>query len=90
MEQSVYTEESVEIKPGDMLFMYTDGLFEIMNKDREMFGSERINSALRACTTTDTSVMLLSILQSAFKFAGIESKSMLADDLTMSFVELKS
>ena len=89
VEHVEYSEKSERIEPGDMLFMYTDGLLEMKNKEKEMFGPERIHQALSACKTCDTSVMLLSILRSAFRFAGIESKSMLADDVTMSFVEVK-
>ena len=89
MEQAVYTEERISVRPGDMLFMFTDGLVEIKNKEKEMFGPERVDSALRACDTNDTSIMLLGVLQSAFRFAGIESKSMLADDVTMSFIEVR-
>lgn len=36
----------IELRPGDSLFMRTDGVDETMNPEREMFGSERLLALL--------------------------------------------
>jgi len=41
-------EESVELKPGDVFLLYTDGLTEAMNAQRAMWGDEAMRAALAA------------------------------------------
>ncbi len=43
-----YTEESVDLSPGDLLTIYTDGITEANSPDGEEFGKERLAEAL--CT----------------------------------------
>ena len=38
---------SFQMLPGDILVLYTDGLTETMNKNREQFGKERVRALLR-------------------------------------------
>ena len=84
-----YSENSVKVEPGDLLFLYTDGLAEIKNEDRAMFGQDRINNVLRTLKEDDHHIMLNEILNYAYKYAGITNESMQMDDITMSFIELK-
>ena len=53
-----YSERSVRVDPGDLLFLYTDGLAEIKNEDKTMFGQDRINQALRSLKGDDHHKML--------------------------------
>jgi len=41
-----YVEASIEIRPGKMLFLYTDGLTEAIDPDKAMFGRERMEAEL--------------------------------------------
>ena len=38
-EHSAYEQETVQMKPNDLLFLYTDGLSEALNVDGEEFGA---------------------------------------------------
>ena len=89
MESTIYHEESIKVEPGDLLFLYTDGLSEIKNREREMFGQNRINDLLMESAHEDHQRMMEEILDTACSFGDISSKSMQADDITLSFVELK-
>src|SRR5215813_1573243 len=44
----VYEQALIETKPGDLLFAYTDGLTEALNRNGEEFGEQRIKEALKA------------------------------------------
>ena len=48
MEDVPYTEHSVELKKGDSLFIFTDGVTEATNKDEELFGEERLLLKMQA------------------------------------------
>ncbi len=45
-EDFVYTESSLQLKPGDQIFAYTDGVTEAENKSDELFEEERMFSIL--------------------------------------------
>ena len=84
-----YSENSIRVDPGDLLFLYTDGLAEIKNNDKAMFGQDRINDVLRSLDGSDHHLMLNTVLDRVYNYANISNESMQADDITMSFIELK-
>jgi len=88
-ETTSYSENSIRVDPGDLLFLYTDGLAEVKNGDKEMFGQDRINEALRSVESGDLDAMLDEMLKKAYNYADIHNESMQKDDITMSFIELK-
>ena len=45
-----YEEAAVELRPGDTLALYTDGITEAKSPDGEMFGVEGMEKAIRACS----------------------------------------
>ena len=57
--------ESVQLKmePGDIGLMYTDGLNEAMNKEREQFGYERIRDSVRRHAHDSSEVIIESLFQ---------------------------
>jgi len=47
-EHAVYEQETVQMKPNDLLFLYTDGLSEALNVEGEEFGANRIMDTLKS------------------------------------------
>lgn len=57
--EQVYTQASLQLQPGDLLLLYTDGITETMTPPkgddyREMFGLSRLNALLLDCKTCST------------------------------------
>ncbi len=46
VEQSTYPTSEFALRPGDCLLLYTDGIYEVFNGDRE-FGMEGMTNTLR-------------------------------------------
>ena len=46
LKQASYTANETVLAPGDMLYLYTDGITEANNTDQEMFGSDRLLKVL--------------------------------------------
>ncbi len=46
LEQTVYTQREIVLQPGDMVFLYTDGVTEANNTREEMYGEDRLLSVL--------------------------------------------
>jgi sigma-B regulation protein RsbU (phosphoserine phosphatase) len=47
-EHAAYEQETVQMKPNDLLFLYTDGLSEALNMEGEEFGANRIRETLKS------------------------------------------
>ena len=43
---STYRESVIELKPGDRLYLYSDGILEAMNSEDELFGPDRVVEVL--------------------------------------------
>ncbi len=46
IETASYEEKQMNLSPGEMLFFYTDGVTEAMNKDKELYSEERLQATL--------------------------------------------
>jgi serine phosphatase RsbU (regulator of sigma subunit) len=68
----------VQLFPGDILAIYTDGITEASNHDEEEFGEERLTSLLRLNNGLNASELLQRILKSVQEFSPGEQ----GDDLT--------
>ncbi len=68
------------LPPNSALFLYTDGLTEAINKERKMFGIDRVKEVLRASAATEPKPLLDAISASVHQFVGNAEQS---DDLTM-------
>ena len=74
-----YSEQTAEIAPGMILFLYTDGLTEAENAQHELFGKERVSNVVS--TFSGTSLQLIETMTEAVhQFVGDTEQS---DDLTM-------
>jgi len=64
-----YTQDSIDLKPGDLLVAFTDGISETMNATEEEWGEERFIESLKACAGLPAAGILSSIMQAADAFA---------------------
>ena len=58
MEGMKYREKSIELKPGDLLFIYTDGVTEAENASHELFGEERLAACLESSAGMEPEEMI--------------------------------
>jgi serine phosphatase RsbU (regulator of sigma subunit) len=70
---------SLELAPGDLLLLATDGFFEWANAREERFGTERLGQTVRAAREKSAAEIIASLHQEVLRFAG-GTKQM--DDLT--------
>jgi sigma-B regulation protein RsbU (phosphoserine phosphatase) len=65
-EESVWAAESVVIRPGDQLVIYTDGVIEAKAEDGERFGGERLRHGVAACTRPEAVISHVETALAAF------------------------
>ena len=80
MPGSKYKEYTVDLKPGDRIFVYTDGVPEANNKENKMFGTDRILVALNSDPDTSAEGLIKNVRASVGDFVKDAEQF---DDLTM-------
>ena len=81
MEGLHFPVERLTLSPGDMLFLYTDGVTEAMNEKREIFTGERLHAALSAQPTEKTAEEILAAVRGAVDAHANGAEP--SDDVTM-------
>jgi sigma-B regulation protein RsbU (phosphoserine phosphatase) len=76
-----YSAATVPLSPGDRLFLFTDGLYEVTDAEGEEFGHGRLRGAIAGLGSVATTVLLDQILANVKKFG--EAGSGLADDICL-------
>jgi sigma-B regulation protein RsbU (phosphoserine phosphatase) len=74
-----YETASVELKPGDVLVFFTDGVVEAFNESGEEFGNARWLSAIRNLPDWDAQQTLQFLMKRVDEFVGATRQS---DDIT--------
>ena len=80
MEDIPLREYEIEMKAGDRLFVYTDGVPEAINEKEEAYGTERLTKKLNQLKDVPEEQTLESVLRDIRNFAGAAEQF---DDITM-------
>ncbi len=79
-EKAQYQNRAFEMRPGDCLFVYTDGVPEAQNANKEMFGEGRLIDALNQHPDAVPEELLSNVRKAVDDFVGEAPQF---DDLTM-------
>lgn len=80
-----YVENAVKLDPGDRIYIYSDGIYEVMNAKAEMFGQERFAESLSQARDVELDESLTQAFQDIKRWNG---DSRLEDDVTMLAFEI--
>ena len=86
LEKSVYKEYALMLEPGAKLFVFTDGVSEAMNEEKEQFGVQRILDSLNEVPDAAPEEILPHVRTSVDGFVKDAEQF---DDLTMLCLEYK-
>ena len=75
-----FREHDFEMKPGDRLFVYTDGVAEAMNSERVLFGTDRMLAVLNGNQNASPRQVLENVTNGINAFVGDAEQF---DDITM-------
>jgi sigma-B regulation protein RsbU (phosphoserine phosphatase) len=82
---TVYTASSGDIKPGQIIFLGTDGIWEARNTKGEVFGKERLQQVIHINSRESARTIVLSVLDAVEDFRG---KGAQEDDLTSVIIKI--
>ena len=80
-----YEEVTIQLKSGDKIFLFTDGVNEAENKNSEFFTNARLEKALREYSTSEDNSLIVSVRKSLAEFTNGAEQS---DDVTMLTLEI--
>jgi sigma-B regulation protein RsbU (phosphoserine phosphatase) len=80
MEGITYKEGRFSLAPGDLLFLFTDGVTEATNVNNELFGDERLETALASQAEAEPEALISTVIDEVGTFEGDAPQF---DDITM-------
>ena len=87
MEGVRYRAGEITLKPGDRIFLYTDGVTEATNPENELYGEERLLSFMDRNGALETTKLLPALKANIDAFVGEAPQF---DDITMLLLDYKS
>lgn len=79
-EDAKFGKRQLELKPGETLLVYTDGVTEAMNPKRELFGEDRLKEAVRGQASLSAEQLAQKVVAAVARFANGAEPS---DDITL-------
>lgn len=80
LECSRYSQNSLQLAKGDVLFLYTDGVTEAMNEQDELYGERRLQEVLNKVKDKSMEEICQAVREDVALFVGRAPQS---DDITM-------
>lgn len=85
-ENAVYEQDTIKLKHGDLLVLYTDGITEEFNANGDQFGEDRLLQYIIKHRDLDSELIIRNIMDEVNKFSSNVSQS---DDMTMVVIKRK-
>ena len=79
-EEFKYSTHSLQLRPGDAIVLYTDGITEAANRDYELFGDARLEKVLARHPDGDCASIVAEVFGAVVEFAGPAPQS---DDIAL-------
>lgn len=87
MDGAVYRKDEIQLRPGDELFLYTDGVTEAADKSHALFGEARLLEALNSVAEESVEARCKTVKRAIDEFVGGAEQF---DDITMLSVRFNS
>ncbi len=84
VKNTAFEEDCLSLKPGDLLFIYSDGITEAMNKCGEEYGEDKTADFLYQHQQLEASDLVEKIVSAVERFAGDYSQK---DDMTLVIIK---
>lgn len=86
LENTVYRERTLQLQPGDMMYLYTDGVTEAETARHELFGEDRLLACFAGADRAGAAEMIDRVKRAVDSFVGGNDQF---DDMTMLCFKLK-
>ena len=84
MEGMTYKKQTIQLSPGDRIFLYTDGVTEASDKDNNLYGEERLFNKLQDTKDDNIKDIIVKVNEDIDKYKGEVAQF---DDITMLLIQ---
>ena len=85
-EDYIFKEENMDLQTNDILFLYTDGVTEAFNMEKDLYSEEQLLEFLNSIATVDDCQTIdKKVIESIDTFAGSAEQS---DDITLLTIKI--
>ena len=84
--EALLEEDRVDLRSGDVIVLYTDGITEAMNPESDLFGDSRLSRIVEEHGHLDSSELRERILREIEAFVGAADQH---DDMTMILIKVE-
>ena len=77
---TVYKNDRIDLHPGDLLLLYTDGVNEAMDEDRIIYSNERLIDTVTDRKSDSAEGLVSLVMESVKRYSGEQPQS---DDITI-------
>lgn len=88
--EAAYTSAEIHLQAGDRCLLYTDGLFEATDGDRNEFGKPRLGQFLRAHAELPAPQLAAALLEDVARWSGHSVGRRQEDDITLLVLDFKN
>lgn len=85
IDDATYESKKIQLKPGDLIYSFTDGVTEAMNKESVLYSEKRLEDFLKENCKLSATDMIKQSFESVHGYAGEAQQS---DDITMLTIKL--
>jgi sigma-B regulation protein RsbU (phosphoserine phosphatase) len=85
MDDNEYEKSEIQLRRGDRLLLYTDGVTEAINPDKKMYGIDRLSALLDQSDKDSPDEVLRKVLDDVNRFASGKPQF---DDITLLMLEI--
>ena len=85
IEEATYSESTIDLAPGDRIFVYTDGVTEAEDPDQNLFGTERLAKDLLDSANLPLDASVSSVPESVTAWSGVRN---IQDDVSILGIEV--
>jgi sigma-B regulation protein RsbU (phosphoserine phosphatase) len=85
-EENTYHQQTVQLRSGDMVYLFTDGIVEAVDEDYQMYGNKRLEQILSGGMHQNCREVIAHGLTALKKFTGAMDQS---DDITSMAIRLR-
>ena len=85
VDDAEYTQEELQLSPGDVIVLYTDGITEAINDKEEMYDVPKLIETIRKNGDFSSQEIVDEIIRSVFAFTGSQPQF---DDITLMVVKV--
>ena len=86
VDDAEYSSKRMQLEPDDMLVLFTDGVIEAANTQKDLFGFERLRRVLAECDSSSIEAVQKTVLDTVSEFARGAAQ---ADDITLLIVRYR-